>query len=319
MQAVYHEQYGPPEVLRYGERPDPTPGADDVLIRVRATSLNRVDIYRRAGTHGYAGPLPAILGSDIAGEVVEVGAAVSTFRTGDRVVASGNGAYAQLAVAPAASTYSLPAGCTFEQGGALPTAGRTAYDAVMNRASVRAGEDVLVIAAASGVGSYALQLAKLSGARVIATAGTSEKLERATALGADCVINHYTEDIAERVLAFTGGVGVDVIIEQVGTPVWLACMKSLKPFGRLVTFGITAGHRFDLHLGRVSQLGLQIMGLGLPSEAERRETMRRLLRLVEQGRVLPAIDARYPLAQAAEAHRRMEDSAFFGKIVLLPE
>ena len=193
-----------------------------------------------------------------------------------------------------------------------------AYEALMNRTHVRAGEDVLVIAGGSGVGHYAIQIAKAAGARVITTAGTDEKLEKARQIGADATINHYSEDIAERVREFTDGQGVDIVVEHVGTPVWLACMKSLKPFGRFVTCGVTVDHRVDLHLGQVFVSGIQIMGVGRPGPAEMREIMLGLVRLVARGQVTPVVHASFPLAEAAEAHRMMESSNFFGKIVLNP-
>jgi hypothetical protein len=185
MKAVYVERTGPPEVLTYGELPEPQPDPNDVLIRVRATSLNRLDVFMREGSHGTSITPPQILGRDMAGEVVQVGSAVSDFQPGDRVVASGNGSYAEYALAPVERTFHLPANCSFDDGGALPTAGLTAYQMLINRARVRPGEDVLVIAAGSGVSSYAIQIARAVGARVIATAGSDEKLHKAREIGAD--------------------------------------------------------------------------------------------------------------------------------------
>jgi NADPH:quinone reductase-like Zn-dependent oxidoreductase len=262
MKAVYVEQTGPPEVLIYGDLPAPEPGPNDVLIRVHATSLNRLDIFMREGSHGTRITPPQILGRDLAGEVLRVGSEVRDFRPGDRVVASGNGSYAEYALATAERTFLLPETCAFDEGGALPTAGLTAYQMLVNRARVRPGEEVLVMAAGSGVSSYAVQIARAVGARVIATAGSAEKLQKALEIGADAVINHYTEDVAARVLALTDGQGVDVIIEHVGAAVWPACFRSLKVNGRLITCGVTAGHRVELHLGQVFSRALQIMGVG---------------------------------------------------------
>src|SRR5215468_86925 len=258
MKAVYVERVGPPEVLIYGELPEPQPGPNDVLIRVRATSLNRLDVFMREGSHGTSITPPQILGRDIAGEVVQVGSAVQGFQPGDRVVASGSGSYAEYALAPATRTFHLPESCSFDAGGALPTAGLTAYQMLINRARVRPGEDVLVMAAGSGVGSYAVQIAKAVGARVIATAGTDDKLQKAREIGADDVINHYTEDIVALVRA------------------------------------------------------LSIMGVGRGSS----EDMQALIRLVALGRVQPVIHQRFPLHEAADAHRLLERSDFFGKVVL---
>ena len=314
MKAVYVDHTGPPEVLRYGDLPAPRPGPNDVLIRVAATSLNRLDVFMREGSHGTRITPPEVLGRDIAGDVAELGAEVQGFTVGDRVVASGAGSYAEYALAPAARTFHLTAACSFDEAGALPTAGLTAYQMLVNRARVRPGETVLVMAAGSGVSSFAVQIATAVGARVIATAGSDDKLRQAQQIGADAVINHYTEDVAARVRDLTGGDGVDVIIEHVGAAVWPACFRSLAVNGRLVTCGVTAGHRVDLHLGQVFTRALNIMGVGRGSPAD----MRELLRLVDLGRVRSIIHQRFPLQEAAAAHALLESSAFFGKLVLNP-
>lgn len=314
MKAVYVEQTGPPEVLTYGDLPAPRPGPNDVLIRVFATSLNRLDIFMREGSHGTRIKPPEVLGRDIAGEVAEIGSQVQGFAAGDRVVASGAGSYAEYALAPAERTFHLTQTCSFDEAGALPTAGLTAYQMLVNRARVRPGETVLVMAAGSGVSSFAVQIANAIGARVIATAGSDDKLMQAQQIGADAVINHYTEDVADRVKGLTGGEGVDVIIEHVGAAVWPACFRSLAVNGRLVTCGVTAGHRVDLHLGQVFTRALNIMGVGRGSPAD----MRELLRLVDLGRVRSIIHQHFPLQEAAAAHTLLESSTFFGKVVLNP-
>lgn len=314
MKAAYVENVGPPEALIYGDQPEPEPGPNDVKIRVRATSLNRLDIFMREGSHGTRITPPEILGRDICGEVMAYGSEVRGMQVGDRVVASGSGSYAEYALAPAEQTFALPDACTFDDGGALPTAGLTAYQMVINRARVRPGDDVLVMAASSGVSSYAIQIAHAVGARVIATAGSEEKLAKARDIGADEIINHYTEDIAARVQVLTAGQGVDVVIEHVGAAVWQACFRSLKVGGRLVTCGVTAGHRVELHLGLVFTRALNIMGVGRGSP----DDMRELLKLMALGRVQPVIHQRFPLSEAVEAHRMLENSSFFGKVVLNP-
>ena len=196
----------------------------------------------------------------------------------------------------------------------MPTAGLTAYQMLVNRARVRPGETVLVMAAGSGVSSFAVQIAHAIGARVIATAGSDDKLSRAQQIGAGTVINHYTEDVAVRVRELTGGEGVDVIIEHVGAAVWPACFRSLAVNGRLVTCGVTAGHRVDLHLGQVFTRALNIMGVGRGSP----DDMRELLRLVDLGRVRSIIHQRFPLHEAVAAHALLESSTFFGKVLLNP-
>ncbi len=314
MKAVYVEQVGPPEALIYGDQPEPAPGPNDVKIRVHSTSLNRLDVFMREGSHGTRITPPEILGRDMCGEVVEVGSAVDHVRAGDRVVASGSGSYAEYALAPAERTFLLPQECSFDDGGALPTAGLTAYQMVVNRARVRPGDDVLVMAAGSGVSSYAIQIARAVGGRIIATAGSEDKLATARQIGADAVINHYTEDIAARVQELTQGKGVDVVIEHVGAAVWDACFRSLKPGGRLVTCGVTAGHRVELHLGQVFSRALNIMGVGRGTP----DDMRALIKLMALGRVRAVIHQRFPLAEAVDAHRLLENSTFFGKVVLNP-
>jgi NADPH2:quinone reductase len=315
MEAVYLTKTGSPEVLQFGELPEPSVGPNDVLIRVRACSLNRLDVFTREGSHGTRITPPHVLGGDFAGEVVQVGAAVETIQPGAQVIAAGRGGYAELAVAPSDRAYPLPQGCTFNQGATLPVAGLTAWQMVMNRACVRPGESVLITAAGSGVSTFAIQLCRTLGARVITTASSPDKLEKALALGAEAGIDYTREDILERVRTFTGGEGVDVVLEHVGTPVWHACFESLKPGGRFVTCGVTAGHRVELHLGRVFARALTIMGVGRGTP----DDMRAFLKVVAQGKVQGIVSQAFPLSRAVEAHRMMEASSFFGKLVLNPD
>jgi NADPH:quinone reductase len=314
MKAVYLTATGSPEVLTYGELPEPAIGPNDVLIQVNACSLNRLDVFTREGSHGTRITPPHVLGGDFAGEVVRIGAGVERFQPGDQVIASGRGGYAELAVAPWDRVYPLPRRCTFDEGATLPVAGLTAWQMVMNRARVRPGESVLITAAGSGVSTFAIQLCRTLGARVITTASSAEKLEKARALGAESGIDYTRENILERVRDFTGGEGVDVVLEHVGTPVWNACFESLKAGGRFVTCGVTAGHRVELHLGRVFSRGLTIMGVGRGTA----DDMRAFLEVVGQGKVHGIVHHTFPLTKAAEAHRMMEASSFFGKLVLNP-
>jgi NADPH2:quinone reductase len=315
MKAVYLTETGSPDVLRYGELPEPLLGPNDVLIRVRACSLNRLDVFTREGSHGTRITPPHVLGGDFAGQVARVGEGVEGIHTGDQVIANGRGGYAEVAVAPGDHVYPLPERCTFDEGATLPVAGLTAWQMVMNRACVRPGESVLITAAGSGVSSFAIQLCRTLGARVVTTASSAEKLEKARTLGAEGGIDYTREDILERVHAFTGGEGVDVVLEHVGTPVWNACFASLKPGGRFVTCGVTAGHRVELHLGRVFSRGLTIMGVGRGTP----DDMRAFLKVVGQGKVHGVVSRTFPLEKAAEAHQMMEASSFFGKLVLNPD
>jgi NADPH:quinone reductase len=314
MKAVYLMETGSPDVLRYGDLPQPTLGPNDVLIRVRACSLNRLDVFTREGSHGTRITPPHILGGDVAGEVVRTGEGVDGLQEGDKVIANGRGSYAELALARGDRVYALPVRCTFDEGATLPVAGLTAWQMVMNRACVRPGEAVLITAAGSGVSTFAIQLCRTLGARVITTASSEEKLEKAHALGAEAGINYTRDDILERVRAFTDGEGVDVVLEHVGTPVWKACFESLRTGGRFVTCGVTAGHRVELHLGRVFSRGLSIMGVGHGST----DDMHAFLKVVGQGKVHGVVYRTFPLTEASEAHRVMEASSFFGKLVLNP-
>jgi NADPH:quinone reductase-like Zn-dependent oxidoreductase len=222
-----------------------------------------------------------------------------------------------LAVAPAALTLRRPGSVSWERAAAIPTAGRTAWAALVDRAATAAGDDVLVTAAASGVGSYAVQIARALGARVIATAGSPEKCARARELGAIAALDHYRDDVAAGVQEATEGRGVDVVCDHVGTPIWDAAVGSLAPGGRFVTTGVTAGHLVTLHLGQVFTKGTTITGVGRPEPKDVRRHLEGVLAMVERGEVTPQIAAVFPLEAMADAHRLMERSAFFGKIVLV--
>ena len=319
VRAAYHESQGGLDVLRVGELADPEPGPDDVLIGVRATSMDRVDVYWREGSHGMKLRWPQHVGGrDIAGVVEAVGAQVEGVAVGDRVVASGERTHATLALAPAELVIPLPDGISFEAGGASPTAGRSAHQALIEKAQIQSGETVLVMAAGSGVGSFGVQIARAMGCRVIATAGTADKRAKAIELGADLAIDHYNDDIVAAVRKATDGRGVDVVLDHVGTPVFAAAVRSLAPEGRFVTCGVTAGHIGELHLGQLFVKGISLLGVGRPDNQRIAATMRGLLAMIDQGKVTPVIAAVYPLEEIAEAHRLMESSSFFGKIALVP-
>ena len=319
VRAAYHESQGGLEVLRVGELPDPEPGPGDVLIGVKATSMDRVDVYWREGSHGMKLRWPQHVGGrDISGVVKAVGSQVRTVAVGDRVVASGERTHATLALAPADLIFPLPDGISFEPGGATPTAGRSAHQALIEKAQIQSGETVLVMAAGSGVGSFGIQIARAMGCRVIATAGTAEKRARAMELGAYLAIDHYDDDIVTAVREATDGRGVDVVLDHVGTPVFASAVRSLAPEGRFVTCGVTAGHIGELHLGQLFVKGITLMGVGRPENQRIAATMRGLLAMIGQGQVTPEIAAVFPLEEIADAHRLMESSEFFGKIVLVP-
>ena len=302
-----------------GELPDPEPGPHDVLIQVKATSMDRVDVYWREGSHGMKLRWPQHVGGrDIAGVVEAVGGQVTAVAAGDRVVASGERTHATLALAPAELTFPLPYGISFEAGGATPTAGRSAHQALIKKAQIQSGETVLVMAAGSGVGSFGIQIARAMGCRVIATAGSADKRAQAVALGAELAIDHYNDDIVSVAREATDGKGVDVVLDHVGTPVFAAAVRSLAPEGRFVTCGVTAGHMGELHLGQLFVKGITLLGVGRPDNQRIAATMKGLLAMIAHDQVSPVIAATFGLDEIAQAHRLMESSDFFGKIVLVP-
>jgi len=318
VKAAYHRSQGGLQVLQVGDLPVPLPESTEVLIRVRATSLDRVDIFTRGGSHGMTITGDHIGGRDVAGEVVARGDEVSGIEIGDAVLAATHRAHAEFAVAPSALTLPIPSSLSFEAAAALPTAGRSAWAALIDRARVQAGETVLVTAVSSGVGSYALQIAQAAGARVIATAGSARKRAQALELGAAAAIDHYRDDVRQQILEATDGAGVDVVCDHVGAPLWKACITTLRPWGRFVTTGVTAGHRAELHLGQVFLKGITITGIGRPSQDQIRRHLSDLLAAVASGTVRPIVAATFSLDEIARAHELMERGDFFGKIVIRP-
>lgn len=342
MKAVIFKQHGGPEVLEYAEAPDPTIKANEVLVEVRACALNHLDVWARGGLPGIEIPLPHILGNDIAGVVREVGSLVSWVRTGDEVmlhpgVACGHcaeclagrdnlcsdydilgyrrdGGYAQLVAAPAANVIPKPQRLSWEEAAALPLVTVTAWHMLVTRANVQPGEDVLVHAAGSGVGSIGIQVAKLRGARVIATASSDEKLAKAKDLGADEVVNYTSDDWPKEVKRLTNKKGVDVVFEHTGAVTWPGSIASLKSNGRLVTCGATSGFAAQTDLRQVFYKHLTILGSFMGSKSELLEAMK----FIGSGRIRAVVDQTLPLAEARRAHELMEDRAQFGKLVLVP-
>ena len=340
--AVIHE-HGGPEVLRLQDVADPTPGPAEVLVRVRACALNHLDVWNRKGLAGRSPTFPHILGNDIAGELEALGSPVAGLEPGQRVMLSPGtscgrcrmclagednscrqyrvlglqvpGGYAQRVVCPAANVIPLPSAFSFEEAAAFPLVFLTAWRMLVTRAEVRLGEDVLVWAAGSGVGMAAVQIAKVFGARVIATAGTEAKLEQARFLGADDVINHRTADVVAEVRRLTGKKGVDVVIEHVGEATWERSILSLAHRGRLVTCGATTGPRGMTELRHLFSKQLSLMGTYMGSKAE----LLQAADLFFARRLRTVVHAVLPLAEARHAHEIMEASEHFGKIVLRTE
>ena len=309
-------------------------------MRVRACALNHLDLWVRQGIPGIK--LPRILGSDIAGEVVQVGDLCERIKPGQRVLLSPglscrqcaqcvsgednrcrrytlfgagvDGGNRELMPVPEYSVIRIPDGMSFEEAAATPLVFLTAWHMLFARAELEAGEDVLVLAASSGVGMAAIQIAKLFHCRVIATAGGNAKLDGAKALGADHVIDHYTQDIAAEVKKFTEKRGVDVVVEHVGAATWDKSVASLAAGGRLVTCGATTGGEVKIDLRFLFSKHQSLLGSYMGTLGE----LHRVLKFVFQGKLKPVIDRVYPMSEIAEAHRHLENKGQFGKVVVVP-
>ncbi len=340
MKAIVFQKHGGPEVLQFIDAPTPTIRPGEVLVRVKACALNHLDLWVRRGLPGVPIPLPHIPGSDVAGEVAEVGADVTTVRPGQKVVLapgvtcgkcpaciSGqdnrcrtftnlgyliDGGCAEFVKVPEVNCLPYPENLTFEEAASIPLVFQTAWHMLLARAELQPGEDVLILGAGSGVGTAAIQIAKFFGARVLATASSQEKLDKAKELGADHLINHKTQKIRDEVRRITGKRGVDVVFEHVGTATWDDSIASLAAGGRLVTCGATTGYdaKLDLRLLFAKQLSLMGSYMGTKSE------LHSVMRLVAAGRFRPIIDRVFPLSEAAAAHAYLESGAQFGKVVL---
>ncbi len=313
MKAAYITEPGPVQNLVYGELPDPQPSTGQVLVRVRATSVNRVDVFTREGSHGTRARPQHVPGLDLAGEVVAIGPNATRFKVGDRVMGTGaGGTYAELAIAPEANLALIPDTLTDEQAAAVPTAFCAAWHCLVCKAGLRLGDTVLILAAGSGVGSAAIQIAKSSSARVLTTVSTDAKAERAREIGADDVIIHTRENILERVRALTNDQGVDLVYDHVGQATWDASFAALDVGGRYVTNGVTSGHLAQIHLGRLWTRDLSILGTTMRVP----EDIATVTQLVGRGVLNPVIHHVLPLKDAARAHEILESNDFFGKVVL---
>jgi NADPH:quinone reductase-like Zn-dependent oxidoreductase len=342
LKAAIFRKHGGPEVLEYADVPEPRIRANEVLVEVRACALNHLDIFVRGGLPGIEIPLPHILGNDIAGVVREIGELVTWVQTGDEVmvqpgVSCGhceaclagrdnlcreydmigyrrNGGYAEFVAVPGVNIISKPAELSWEEAAALPLVTVTAWHMLVTRANVQAGEDVLVHAAGSGVGSIAIQIAKLRGARVITTASSDDKLAKARELGADETINYTRDDWPKEVRRLTNKTGVDVVVEHTGAVTWPGSISSLKNNGRLVTCGATSGFDARTDLRQVFYRHLTLLGSFMGSKGELLEAMK----FVREGKIRAVVDRVLPLSDARQAHELIEDRAQFGKVVLKP-
>jgi zinc-binding alcohol dehydrogenase/oxidoreductase len=319
LKAVRIHEDGGPEVLRYEDAPDPVPGPDDVLIRLRAASLNHLDLWVRKGLPSV--PKPRILGADGAGVVVSG----PGFEPGDRVVINPgiehgeritvigehtDGTHAELIAIPASNVYPLPDEISFEDAAAFPLVFETAYRMLVTRAGLSEGEWVLIWGIGGGVATAALAIAKALGARAIVTSTSDEKLARASELGADASIP--TADARDRVKEITEGRGADVVVEHVGEATWATSLAVVRQGGRVVVCGATSGPNPPAQLHRVWWKQLNVLGSTMGTKAD----FEGAYELVKSGRAKPVVDSVFPLAEARAAHERLEGGEQVGKVVL---
>ncbi len=344
MKAVYMTEHGDVGVLQYGDMPEPEIGPNDVKVRVQAASLNRLDVYTRAGVRGTRRrnfDSPHILGGDAAGEIVEVGSEVRGRETGQRVVvnprmtcnqcrwcsagqdefcensgmlgSSRSGSYAEYVGVPATSAVPIPDGLSFEEAATLPTVYLPSWTILVRKGALKSWETALVLSASAGVGTAGIQVAKnVIGATVITTTSTEEKAAQAAELGADHVINYSHEDIAERVREITEERGVDVVLDHVGAEFWPAATRSLAMGGRYGICGVTTGYRAELQMGAMFTRYQTVFGVFMG----RKEDMRQIVDMAGRGVIRGVIHETFPLEEAANAHETMESRNFFGKLVL---
>lgn len=325
MKAITFKDFGEPGVLQLGDVPAPEVRPTDLLVRVHAAGVNRADLTHRRGGYGWPNfGDSTIMGLEIAGEVIETGRDVTGFAVGDRVMGVvGGGAYAELARIDYRMAMHVPATLDYVHAAAIPEVFVTAHEAMIHLGRLQRGDTVLIHAAAGGVGSAAVQLAYAVGASIFATAEAS-KLERVMQLGADHAIDYRSEDFAEVIAKATNGRGVDVVIDFVGAPYFARNLSSLANGGRLVQVGILGGGgAVHIELEQILYRHLQIIGTVMKSreQAEKHEMVRRFrehwLKRFQGGASLePVVDSTFPLANAADAHRRMESSVNVGKIIL---
>ena len=334
MKAIRLHQPGGPEQLRYEEVSTPRPGPGEALVQLKAAALNHRDVWIRLGMQ-MADRLPLIPGSDGAGLVAEIGAGVEGVNVGDAVVINpalnwgdredrpssdfkilggpDPGTYAEFLVVPAENVFPKPSPLSMEEAAAMPLASLTAWRAVITRGQVKPGEWVVVLGIGGGVATFALLIARVAGASVIATSSSEAKLERARELGADHTVNYTSEDWEKVVRERTGG-GADVVIDSVGKETWGKALRALRPGGRLVSFGATTGRTTEVDIRHVFWNQLSILGTTMGSPQE----FASMLILYEAGRLKPVVDSVFPLRDAAAAHSRMDQGQQFGKIVLVP-
>ena len=322
MKAVQVSAFGEPDVLELVEVEKPSLGEGEVLIEVKAAGVNYADTMRRRNEYVEETPLPFVPGSEVSGVVTEVAASAEDVSEGDRVITLlGTGGYAEYVTAPASNLILIPDSMDFEEASAIPLQGLTAYHVLKTSGMLEEGESVLVHAAAGGVGTYAVQMAKLMGASlVIATASTQEKLDHAKSLGAGVLINYTEEDWPDQVRDATGGKGADVILEMVGGDFIQKNLECLAAFGRMIVYGKASGERGTLAPVDLMLYNQVVAGFYLPRLMTRPEligpSLEEVLGWVASGDLELTIGARYSLDRAPEAHEALEGRQTTGKIVL---
>lgn len=342
MKAAYFKEHGGSDKIIYGDYKDPVPAAGEAVVRVKACALNHVDMLLLDGRYPPPEGLPHVNGCEVTGTVESVGGAVTGLARGQRVIvfpgfscgtcefclrgertvclrygylgAARDGGYAELVKAPAANLVPLPEAISFEAGAAVPLAMLTSWHALIAQAQLRPGQTVLVQAAGSGVGSAAIQIARLVGARVMTTVGSDDKLEFARSLGAEHVVNYRTQDFVEEAKRWTGKRGVDVVIEHIGGETFERSSYALTRLGTLVSIGSHDTHWGRLDLRHVYSKNLRIMGTNLGSILE----LRTILDYIEAGRLRPVIDRTFPLKDARAAVQHVLDRKNKGKVLLVP-
>lgn len=325
MKAAVIKQQGGLENLVYDDWPDPEPRKGEVLLRVRGCGLNHLDIFVRRGMPGFPVPMPFISGGDIAGEVVGLGDGVTDFKVGDRcalhpVTHEGMmgeeilGGMAEMVRVPAENLIRLSDNVPFDVAAAVPIAYGTAIRMLFEIGQIKAGDLILVLGASGGVGVACVQLAKMIGARVIAAAGSPEKCARLAEIGADMTIDYNAEDFSKAAWRLSGKQGVDVVVNYTGGDTFVPSLRAMKARGKLLTCGATAGYKTENDMRFIWVRELQILG----SNGYSKENIATALEHVAAGRVTPVISHRFPLSEAREAERLMEDRGFFGKIVIEP-
>lgn len=340
MKAVVFQEHGGVDRLQYEDVTLPVCKPHEVLVRVKACALNHLDIWIRQGIPAYQIPLPHISGSDVAGIVERVGEQVTAPSPGQAVFVSPglscwrcdfclsgrdnlcpsfkilgaqeNGGYAEFVTVPALNVIPIPHGLGFEEAAAFPLVSVTAWHMLFPLAGLRPGETALIMGGGSGVGCMAIQMAKLVGARVITTVGSDEKMAKAKNIGADSVINHTLENVADRIKSLTEGKGVDVVIEHIGLQAWNHCVMAMAKGGRLVTCGATTGGEVALDLRAVFSRQLVFKGSYMGTRAE----LQTAAQLIGRGQLRPVVDRVFPLAEARAAQEHLLNRRVFGKVVL---